>query len=77
MENLKTKQFIKELKELLLKHNARISTGYADCSDTYTMYDEHIIVTVDKEKEERICDGWSMSTFDISIPDDVNHSYIN
>lgn len=46
----KDKQFLKELKELLEKYNACISWTCCDCSDTYGIYEQSMLIEVaDKE----------------------------
>ena len=52
LKNLKEKTdlFRKELKELLIKHNATISLEYDPCSDTQGMYDEELVAEITYEK---------------------------
>lgn len=60
------KQFKKELKELLEKHNVSISADCADCSDLHGVYQEHISIYNGKE-EETLCEGWDLEADDIEI----------
>lgn len=58
------KNFKKELRELLEKYHASIDVGYADCSDTHGMYDEHMMISFGDPSGKRqdfgirVCDNW-------------------
>ncbi len=56
--------FISELKGLLLKYNASIELDYADCSDTYGMYDVRMLVSVGNKTLVEV-DGWSIEAEDL------------
>jgi hypothetical protein len=43
----KVKAFMKDLQELLIKHKADIGFNVGEHSDTYGLYDERIVATVD------------------------------
>ena len=62
MKNVK--DFKKELKDLLKKYNASIGFSCGDCSDTHGLYDEKMIIDIDK-KEIAICDGWVFGQEDL------------
>lgn len=58
--------FKRELRELLQKYNASIEVGYADCSDTHGMYDEHMAVSFRNGKSERLTEyGWGIDAGDL------------
>lgn len=56
-EKINVKNFKKELKELLKKYNATIGFDCDDCSDLYGIYDEHVYIQANGERE-RVVDGW-------------------
>ena len=59
-------EFKRELRELLEKHGASIEVGYADCSDTHGMYDEHMAVSFKGGKSHRISEfGWGLDAGDL------------
>lgn len=43
-------EFLKELKDLLIKFNATLEFDCSDFSDLYGVYDEKIIARIDNEK---------------------------
>lgn len=57
MENLtiKQKEFLKALKDLLIKYNADIGWTCDDCSDTYGLYDDHLYVSICGQKDIDFC----------------------
>jgi hypothetical protein len=59
-------EFKKELKALLKKYNAILSLDYADCSDTYGMYDERMTVHFrDANKTVDLADGYCLDASDL------------
>lgn len=61
----KADEFKSELRALLLKYGASIGVGYADCSDTHGMYDEHMTIDFDDRTSITVCDGWGISVSDL------------
>ena len=62
--------FLRELKELLTKYNATIEVGYADCSDTHGMCDEHMEIYFTEKGSFRTTEtfrinGWEIDSSDI------------
>jgi len=43
---IKQKEFMKELCDLLLKYNAEISWTYDECSDTFGLVDNHLVISM-------------------------------
>lgn len=63
-------KFLIELKELMKKYNVSIGFSVSDCSDTYWLSYERIVVThynkdSFKEEEWLSVDGWGMDHTDI------------
>jgi len=55
--NDKVKNFKKELKELMNKYNVSIGFTCDDSSDTYGLFDDHIVIEMDNEVVIE-SDGW-------------------
>ena len=62
MENIDN--FKKELKELLIKYNASIGFNCGENSDTHGLYDEKMVIDIEK-KEIEICQGWCFGQEDL------------
>lgn len=56
--------FRQELKELLEKYNVSIGFSVSECSDTYGLYDEKIIIRHNNEKWIEV-DGWVIDGSDL------------
>ena len=71
MTNMEIQKFRCELKDLLAKYNASINFSVSDCSDTYGLSGEKMVVSIrpDKKsfKEIDILEvrGWSIAAGDI------------
>ena len=68
----KEQEFRGELKALLKKHGASISFSVSDCSDTYGLYDECLVVDFDPNNQPRnysppskLVDGWCVAEEDL------------
>lgn len=61
----KAADFKRELRALLEKYGASIGVGYADCSDTHGMYDEHMTVDFDDRTSVTVCHGWGIDASDL------------
>ena len=55
MNNTKT-QFAKELQVLLEKYDVSIGFGVGECSDTYGLYGEHMLIEPTHRQEQ----GWQI-----------------
>lgn len=55
---------IVELAALLEKYDAAIGFSCSDCSDTYGLYDERIIVSI-KDDIIASADGWYLTSSDL------------
>ena len=67
MENnlsVKQKQFIKELKELLLKYNAEIFWDCDEISDTYGLVDAHLVLSIQGQKDMNLS-GTCVTTYEL------------
>lgn len=62
--NQDKKEFLKELKALLEKYDASICFTCHPSSDTYGLYDDHIIVLMGN-KEVAGSDNWTLVASDI------------
>ena len=61
IENLK-----KDLLQLFMKYNISIGVSCADCSDTYGLYDDHIVIQEnDSRKNVLETDGWWLGISDL------------
>lgn len=61
IENLK-----KDLLQLFMKYNISIGFSCADCSDTYGLYDDHIVIQEnDSRKNVLETDGWWLGISDL------------
>ena len=58
--------FKKELKELLSKYNAVISFTCGDSSDTYGLYDDHLIIEIGQETIFE-SDNWYIGSNSIDV----------
>jgi len=58
------KSFKEEFKNLLEKYNVTIGFSVSDCSDTYGLYDEKIVVYNDSNNIIEV-QGWSIDYRDI------------
>lgn len=58
------KSFKEEFKTLLEKYNVTIGFSVSDCSDTYGLYDEKIVVYNDSNNIIEV-QGWSIDYRDI------------
>lgn len=59
-------EFLKELKELLAKHNASIEFSVGEGSDTYGLHGEKMTATIG-EKTVTLSDEWWVTSSDIEI----------
>lgn len=66
---INNKLFKKELKALLEKYNAYIHFSVSDTSDTYSLYDEELLVTFNTQDNKRIshqlAEGWTVTKSDL------------
>lgn len=53
------KDLKKDLLQLFMKYNVSIGSTCADCSDTYGLYDDHIVIQDNNSRENVLeTDGW-------------------
>ncbi len=53
------KDLKKDLLQLFMKYNVSIGFTCADCSDTYGLYDDHIVIQDNNSRENVLeTDGW-------------------
>ena len=57
-------EFLKELKNLLIKYNATLEFDCGDFSDLYGLYDEKIIARIDNEKIQ-LANGYEADADDL------------
>lgn len=65
-------EFLKELKDLLMKYNVGISFDVSDCSDTHGLSGEKMVVyhkdpSSFKTENWLVVDGWFINEGDISV----------
>ena len=60
----KSEKFKEELKTLLLKYNASIDFCVGDGSDTYGLFDEKIILSIE-DTEVYSVSGYGISAYDL------------
>lgn len=59
MTNDDIKDLKKDLLQLFMKYNVSIGFTCADCSDTYGLYDDHIVIQDNNSRENVLeTDGW-------------------
>lgn len=66
--NIDKENFQKELKALLEKYNVRIMFSVSDCSDTYGLYEEKMIIYHRNPHYTKTLievDGWSIGAEDL------------
>lgn len=59
----KAKEFLKELKQVLQKYDGEIEFTCHDCSDTYGLVDDHLVVKMKENGENKTIyksNGWSL-----------------
>lgn len=57
------KDLKKDLCELLMKYNVSIGFSCSDDSDTYGLYDDHIVIQDNNSRENILeTDGWWLNT---------------
>lgn len=62
---VKQKEFLKELHKLLLKYDASIYWTCDDCSDTYGIYDEKMVIDMFGQKDIEFTNSNSIDKYDI------------
>jgi hypothetical protein len=65
-QDIKYKNFKKELKDLLNRYNASIEFGCSDCSDLHGVYDAKMVVHFNQERTEHILSsGYDVGQYDL------------
>ena len=62
------KDLKKDLLQLFMKYNVSIGFTCADCSDTYGLYDDHIVIQDNNSRENVLeTDGWWLNISSFAI----------
>ena len=64
-KSTKESAFIKELKDLLAKHNASIDFECSDCSDTMEISEPRMVAYVDSRMPLKLSNGWELEANDL------------
>lgn len=62
--NVKQKEFIKDFRDLLLKYGADISWTCDECSDTFGLVDDHLVISMRGQKDINLC-GVAIDHYDL------------